>query len=54
MLDMLCQQGGLVYGRPTVENRLLLLERLVDDWFDTSADESFGILNETHSRDTGR
>jgi len=41
ILDVLCQHGDLVYGRPPVSNtRLLLLEQWVDDWFDMSVDES--------------
>jgi len=39
--DVLGQQGDLVYGRPPVlKIRLLLWEQWVDDWIDTSADES--------------
>ena len=40
ILDVLCQQGDLVYGRPPVSKaRLLLLEQWVDGYFDTSVDE---------------
>jgi len=40
ILDVLCQQGDLVYGRPPVSKaRLLLWEQWIDDWFDTSVDE---------------
>jgi len=45
ILDVLCQQGYLVYGRPPVsKSRLLLWKQWVDDWFDTSIDESLGDL----------
>ena len=41
ILDVLGQQGDLVYGRPPVSKaRLLLWEQWVDDWFDTSVGES--------------
>jgi len=41
ILGVLCQQGDPVYGRPPVSKaRLLLWEKWVDDWFDTSIDES--------------
>ena len=41
ILDVLCQQGDLVYSRPPMsEARLLQWEQWVDDWFDTSVDES--------------
>ena len=41
MLDVLCQQGYLVYGRPPVsKSRLLRREQWVNDWFDTSVDQS--------------
>jgi len=41
ILDVLCQQGDLVYGRPPVSKvRLLLWEQWVDDWFNTSVAES--------------
>ena len=41
ILDILCQQGDLVYGRPPVSKaRLLLWEQWIDDWFDTGVDES--------------
>ena len=37
ILDVLCQQGDLVYARPPVlKARLLLWEQWVDDWVDTS------------------
>jgi len=36
ILDVLCQQDGLVYGRPPVSKaRLLPREQWVDDWIDT-------------------
>ena len=38
ILDDLCQQGDLVYGRPPVSKaRLLLWEQWVNDWFNTSS-----------------
>jgi len=41
ILDSLCQQGDLVYGRPHVSKaRMLLGEQRVDDWFDANGDES--------------
>jgi len=41
VLDVLFQQGDLVYGRPPVSKaRLLLREQWVDDWLDMSVDES--------------
>jgi len=41
VLDVLCQQGDLIYGRlPVSEARLLLCEQWVGDCIDTSADES--------------
>jgi len=41
VLDVLCQQGDLVYDRPPVSKaRLHPWEQWVDDWFDTSVDES--------------
>jgi len=41
ILDVLCQQGDLVYGRPPVSKiRLLPKEQWVYDWVDTSIDES--------------
>jgi len=45
VLDVLCQQGDLVYGRPVSKARLLLREQWVDDWVDTSVDESLEDLN---------
>jgi len=40
LLDILCQQGDLVYGRPPVSKACLLLwEQWVGDWCDTSVDE---------------
>jgi len=46
ILDVLCQQGDLVCGRPPVsKSRLLLWEQWIDDWFDTSADESLEDFN---------
>ena len=42
ILDVPCQQGDLVYGRPPVSKaRLLQWEQWVDDWIDTSVDEDF-------------
>jgi len=39
-LDVLCQQGDLIYGRPPVSKaRLLMWKQWVGDWFDTSVDE---------------
>ena len=41
VLDVLFQQGDLVYGRtPVSKARLLLWEQWVDDWINTSVDES--------------
>jgi len=41
ILDVLYQQGDLIYGRPPVsKTRPLLMEQWVDGWFDTRADES--------------
>jgi len=41
ILDVLCQQGDLFYGRPPMSKaRLLPREQWVDDWIDTSVDES--------------
>jgi len=41
ILDVLCQPGDLVYGRPPVSKaRLLPKEQWVDDCVDTSKDES--------------
>ena len=55
ILDVLCQQGDLVYGRPPVSiSRLLPWEQCVDDWFGTSVGESFEDFKGTHSRDMGR
>jgi len=34
VLNVLCQQGALVYGRPVSKARLLLWEQWVDDLFD--------------------
>jgi len=40
ILDFLCQQGDLDYGRPPVSKPCLLLrEQWVDDLFDTTVDE---------------
>ena len=40
-LNVLCQQGDLVYCQPPVSKaRLLSKEQWVDDWVDTSVDES--------------
>ena len=40
ILDVVCQQCDLIYGRPPMSKiRLLLWEQWVDDWFDTSVDE---------------
>ena len=42
VLDILCQQGDLVYGRPHVSKaRLLLREQWVDDWFDCLRDRNY-------------
>jgi len=39
IIDVLCQQGDLVYNRPPVSKaRLLLWEQLVDNWFDMSVE----------------
>jgi len=55
ILYVLCQQGDLVYGRPSVSKaRLLPREQRFDDWIDTSVDESLEYLKGTHSRDMGR
>jgi len=52
ILDVLCQQGDLVYGRsPVSKARLLLWQQWIDNWFDTSVDESFVDFKGTHSRD---
>jgi len=41
ILDVLCQQGDLVYGRPPVpKNCLPTWEQWVVDWIDTRVDES--------------
>jgi len=41
ILVVLCHPGDLVYGRPPVSKaRLLPREQWVDDWIDTSGDES--------------
>ena len=41
ILDVLCQQGDLIYDRsPVSEARMLLWEQWVGDCFDTSVDES--------------
>jgi len=41
ILDVLCQQSDLIYGRPHVSKACLRLqERWADDWFDISVDES--------------
>jgi len=47
-----CRQGDLVYGRPPVSKaRLLPREQWVDDWVDTSADESLqDFKRDTHQR----
>jgi len=46
ILDVLRQQGDLVYGRPPVSKaRLLLREQWVYDWVDTSVDESLEDFN---------
>jgi len=52
ILDVLCRQGDLVYGRPPVSKvRLLPREQWVDDWVDTSADESLqDFKRDTHQR----
>ena len=44
ILDVLCQQGDLVYSFPPVSKaRLLLSEQWVNDWFDMGVDESRGF-----------
>jgi len=46
ILDVLCQQGDLVYGRPPLSKaRQLLWEQWVDDWFDTSFITELSILH---------
>ena len=51
ILDVLCYQGDLVYGRPSVSKvRLLLKEQWVDEWFDTSVDESLEYIWRGHTR----
>ena len=55
ILDVLCQQGDLIYGRPLVsEARLLLWEHWVDDCFDTSVDEPLEDFEEAHSSVIGQ
>jgi len=51
-LDVLYQQGDLIYGRPPVPKaRLLSMEQWVDDWVDTSVDESLeDFKGETQQR----
>jgi len=50
ILDVLCQQGDLVCGRPPVsKSRLLLWEQWINDWFDTSADESLEDFKRGHT-----
>jgi len=47
-------KGDWICGRPPEsKTRLLLCGQWVDDWFDTSADESLEDLEGTHSRYTG-
>ena len=47
ILDVLCEQGDLVYGRlPVPKVHLLLWEQWVDNWFDTSVDESLEDFKE--------
>jgi len=47
ILEVLCQQGDLVYGRPPVSKaRLLPREQRVDDWVDTNVDESLEDFKE--------
>jgi len=54
ILDVLCQQGDLLYGRPPVSKaRLLLWEQWIDHWFDTSVDESLEVFEGADSRDMG-
>ena len=49
ILDVLCQQGDLLYGRPPVSKaRLLPMEQWVDDWVDTCVNEPL----EDFKRDT--
>ena len=55
ILNVLCQAGDLLYGRPPVSKaHLLLWEQWLDKWFSTSVDEFLGILKRTHSRDMGQ
>ena len=55
ILDVLCRQGDLVYGRPPGSQVCLLpREQWVDDWVDTSVDEALEGLKGTHSRDMGQ
>jgi len=55
ILDVLCQQGDLRYGRPPVSKaRLLTREQWVDDSIDTKVDESLEDFDGAHSRDIGR
>jgi len=45
IVDILCHQGDLIYGRtPVLKARLLLQEQWVNDWFDMSVDESLKNL----------
>jgi len=47
LVDVLWEQGDLVYGRPSAsEARLLPREQWVDDWVDTSVDESIEDFKE--------
>jgi len=46
ILDVLCQQGDLVYSRPPVSKaHLLLWEQWVDDWFNISIDDRLDDCN---------
>jgi len=45
ILNVICQQGDLIYGQtPVSKDRLLLWEQWVGDWFDTGVDESLEDL----------
>ena len=47
ILNVLCQPGDLVYGRPPVSKASLLpREQCLDDWIDMSTDESLEDFKE--------
>ena len=52
ILDVLCQQCDLVYGRPPLSKaRLLPWEQWVDDWIVTNLDKSLeDFKRDTHQR----